>query len=77
MPYCKEALSRAIRAARTERGLSQEVLSGLAGTSRSNLAAIESGDKIPRADTLWRIAEALELRPSELVRRAEALAARP
>ena len=73
MPYRKGALGRAISGLRTERGLSQEVLSGLAGISRSHLAAIESGLKMPRADTLWRIADALEIRASDLVRRAEAL----
>jgi transcriptional regulator with XRE-family HTH domain len=49
----------------------QEQLSGLAGIARSHLAALESGEKIPRADTLWRIAEALSVRPSRLIQMAE------
>ena len=60
-----------IRQLRTERGMSQEVLSGLAAISRSHLAEIEGGKDNANVDTLWRIASGLDIRLSELFRRVE------
>lgn len=60
-----------IRRLRLERGLTQEVLSGLAGIARSHLTMIEAGAKDAAVDTLWRIADALGLRLSELMRIVE------
>ena len=71
MPYNRKAVGIIISKLRIEKGLTQEQLSGLAGIARSHLAALESGEKIPRADTLWRIADALAVRPSRLVQMAE------
>ena len=51
---------------RAQRGMSQEVLSGLSGISRSHLGGIETGRKNPNVDTLWRIASAMGMRLSEL-----------
>jgi predicted transcriptional regulator len=54
---------------RAERGLSQQQLAELCGTTQSAIARLESGGRPPRIDTLLRIAEALdcelavELRP--------------
>lgn len=62
---------RIIRQLRQERGMSQEVLSGLAAVSRSHLAEIENGRDKANVDTLWRIAGALEIRLSDLIRRVE------
>ena len=56
---------------RTGRGLTQEVLSGLSGVARSHLAMIESGTKNAGVDTLWRIASALGMPLSELIRLIE------
>ena len=56
-----------IRRLRNERGMSHELLSGLAGIARSHLSMIETGSKQPNFETVWRIAGALEMRPSELV----------
>lgn len=53
---------------RTKKGMSQEILSGLSGVARSHLAMIENGKKNANVDTLWRIAAALDLRLSELIR---------
>lgn len=61
------AAGRVIRRIRTERKLSQELLSGLAGMARSHLAMIERGTKQPNFETIWRIANALELSPHSLV----------
>ena len=63
MPYNRKTVGIVISTLRVQKGLTQEQLSGLAGIARSHLAALESGEKIPRADTLWRIAEALSVRP--------------
>ena len=48
---------------RTAAGL----LSGLADIARSHLAMIESGTKQPNLETLWRIANALQIPPHSLV----------
>ena len=56
-----------IRRMRKKRNLSQEVLSGLAGMERSHLGMVETGGRIPNMYTIWRIADALDMRPSELV----------
>jgi len=65
--FDNSAVGRCIRKLRKERGLSQDVLSGLAGIARTHLTMIENGDKQPNFETLWKIALALEMRPSELV----------
>ena len=56
---------------REERGMTQEVFSGLAGIGRSHLASIETGAKLPNLGTQIKIAEALEMPLSELIRIAE------
>ncbi|MDD6643108.1 MAG: helix-turn-helix transcriptional regulator [Firmicutes bacterium] len=65
--FDRTAAGRVIRRLRKERGQSQELLSGLAGIARSHLAMIETGAKQPNFETLWRIANALELLPHSLV----------
>ena len=65
------ALGEAIRALRREKGLSQEVLSGLAGIARTHLTMIETGVMKPKLDTICKLAQALDLRPSELCVREE------
>ena len=77
MPYNKKALGLVISRLRTRRGLTQECFSGLAGISRSHLALIESGRRIVRLDTFCRLAEALRMRPSELMAQVEAESAGP
>jgi transcriptional regulator with XRE-family HTH domain len=67
MIYQHEVTGRIIRKLRLKKGLSQEVLSGLAGISRSHLAMIEAGTINASVDTLWRIAEALDMKLSELI----------
>ena len=49
----------------------QDVLSGLAGIARTHLTMIENGSKQANFETLWRLATALGLRPSELVAQIE------
>ena len=61
----------AISKARAAKGVTQEVLSGLADIGRTHLSAIERGERKPTLETLWRIALALNMRPSELVAKIE------
>lgn len=69
--FDRYAIGRVIRRLRKDRKLSQEVFSGLAGLARSHLAMIENGDKQPNFETVWRIANAFDLPPHELVRQIE------
>lgn len=71
MPYNRKAFGVVISKLRVQKGLTQENLSGLAGIARSHLAALESGEKTVKLDTMWRIADALEIKPSDLIRRIE------
>lgn len=52
---------------RKKKGISQEVLSGLADIGRTHLSAIERGERKPTLETLYRIANALNMKMSELV----------
>ena len=62
-----EAIAAVIRRLRKQRKISQDVLSGLAGMERSHLGMVETGGRVPNLYTIWRIADALDMRPSELV----------
>ena len=65
--FNKFAVGRLVRQLRKNRGLSQEVFSGLVGIARSHLAMIESGSKQANFETVWRIANAFDMAPHELV----------
>ncbi len=71
MEFDNKAVGQTIRRLRESKNLSQDVLSGLAGIARSHLSMIETGTKQANFQTIWRIALALEMRPSELVARIE------
>ena len=71
MFYNKHAFGIVIGRLRIGKHLSQETLSALAGISRSHLALLETGQKTARLDTLWRIAEALDVPPHEIIRLME------
>lgn len=71
MQYDIVAVGKTIRSLRERKGLSQEVLSGLAGIARTHLSMIENASKKANFETLWRIALALDMRPSELVQKIE------
>ena len=67
MQFDNFAVGTVVRKLRVEKGMTQELLSGLAGIARSHLSMIENGAKQPNFETIWRIAEALEIYPSKLV----------
>ena len=71
LQFDNAAVGRTIRALRRERKLSQDVLSGFAGIARTHLSMIETGAKQANFETIWKIAQALDMRPSELVERIE------
>lgn len=60
-----------IQKMRTERKKPQEVVSGLAGIGRTHLSAIERGERRPTLDTFYKIGEALDMKPSELLAEIE------
>lgn len=71
MQFDNTEVGRTIRELRREKGLSQDVLSGLAGIARTHLTMIENGSKQANFETIWRIALALNILPSELVAHIE------
>ncbi len=52
---------------RKQKGISQEVLSGLADIGRTHLSAIERGERKPTLETLYRISCALGVKMSDIV----------
>lgn len=66
--FDKLAVGKAIRKIRKEKGLSQEICSGLAGIARSHLAMIETGTKQANFETIWKLANAFDIPPHELVK---------
>lgn len=65
------AVGDVIYSLRMEKGVSQEVLSGLADIGRSHLSMIERGVRRPTLETIFKIAFALDTEPSEIVSRIE------
>ena len=72
MQFNNNAVGKTIRNLRNKKGVSQDVLSGLAGIARTHLTMFENGTKQANFETLWKIANALDIRPSELVAMIEA-----
>ena len=64
-------VGRVIASFRVRRGLTQEVMSGLADIGRSHLSAIENGERKPTLETLYRISRALSIRMSDIVSEIE------
>ncbi len=57
---------------RKKKGVSQEVLSGLADIGRTHLSAIERGERKPTLETFYRLCYALETSMSDMCRKIEA-----
>ena len=56
---------------RKEKGISQEVLSGLADIGRTHLSAIERGGRKPTLETFYRICCALDVKMETVIREIE------
>lgn len=52
---------------RKKKGISQEVISGLADIGRTHLSAIERGERKPTLETLYKIANALNVKMSDII----------
>jgi transcriptional regulator with XRE-family HTH domain len=61
-------VGRVLKQFREGKGLSQEVLSGLANVDRSHLSKIELGLRSPTISILYKIADALETPASDILR---------
>lgn len=64
-------VGRVIADFRIKKGVSQEVLSGLADIGRTHLSAIENGKRKPTLETLYSIATALDVNMSDIVKEIE------
>lgn len=71
MSYNSKAFGIVISRLRGRRGFTQERFSAFAGIARSHLTMLENGRKVVRLDTFFRIAQALEIAPSQLMRLVE------
>lgn len=66
-----EVVGRVLQRFREERNASQELVSGLAGIGRTHLSAIERGARKPTLETFFKIAYALDVKPSILMHEIE------
>lgn len=66
MPFDYEVLGQVIRSLRKQKHISQDVLSGLAGIARTHLTMIENATIHANVETIWKLAYALDIRPSAL-----------
>ena len=64
-------VGRVLQTYRTRKGMSQEVLSGLAGLDRTHYSKIERGLRSPTLDTLFKLAQALDVPPHEIIQAIE------
>lgn len=67
MQIDNKVIGKVIRQQRMLKGMTQELLSGLAGIARTHLSMIENGTKSANFETICRISAALEMLPSKLV----------
>lgn len=60
-------VGRVIQRFREQKNQSQELVSGFAGIGRTHLSAIERGERKPTLETFFKIAEALNVKPSVIM----------
>ena len=58
-----------LRQVRLERGLTLQALADASGVHRVTINRIELRNHQPALETLWKLAEALEVSPAELIER--------
>ena len=76
-PGYYQALGRAIKVLRVTRGLERKDLADRAGISYPYLSQIESGAKRASSEVIRAIAEALDVRPHELLESADVMTSQP
>lgn len=69
----KTAFGRAIKAVRMEQGISQEALADICRMSRPQLSSVETGQADLKLTSIFRLAEGLDVRATDLIRRTEEL----
>ena len=67
----EEAFGKAVQELRRQRRLSQEGLAFAAGLHRTYISLLERGQRSPKLATIFRLAEALDVRASEVVALSE------
>lgn len=67
------AFGKAVKIRRVEVGISQEALADRADLARSFLSGIELGTKMASIISVWKLAKALDCKPSDLWLTAERL----
>lgn len=70
-PLVAVAFGAAVRAARVESGMAQEELAHMASVERSHMGKIERGEHVPTLALALKIAKALGVSASDLVRETE------
>src|SRR6478609_4582972 len=70
-------LGRNLWLARRRAGYSQEALGDLCGLHRTEVGMVENGQRLPRVDTLMKLATALEIGVEKLVEGIEWISAAP
>jgi transcriptional regulator with XRE-family HTH domain len=63
----RRTLARNLKRLRRERGLTQEELADLAGLNRNYVGMIERQENAATVDTLEALAEALQIKPAQLL----------
>ena len=71
------AFGRVLKDLRVERGMSQETLGFASGFHRTYISQLERGQKSPSLQTLFDLARALNVRPTDLIRHIQSSAIRP
>ena len=66
-----EIVGRVLTEYRERRGLTQDVLSGLAGLDRTHYSKLERGLRSPTLDTLFKIGQALDVAPHVILKSIE------
>jgi transcriptional regulator with XRE-family HTH domain len=68
MPGVPGDLGKNLRHARKRAGLTQEEVAECSGVHATEVSRIEAGKRDPRISTMERLAEAVEVSPSDLLR---------
>ncbi len=71
MAKLERLFGRILQELRRERGLSQEELGFESDYHRTYISQLERGQKNPSLKAIFRLAEALRVKPSEMIRRVE------
>ncbi|HDM75264.1 MAG TPA: XRE family transcriptional regulator [Deltaproteobacteria bacterium] len=69
-----KSFGQVLQQLRRDRGLSQEELGFASGYHRTYISLLERGHKSPSLRTIFELAKALKVEPSEIVERVQSLA---